>query len=233
MPYSSIRYSDEIQKKCRTALRKIFPNNSFQLHASRKSGRRGSSDRGTPFDIQIQRSGATKDWTDPNHGTTYVLAPITDSELRDQKYWFALKLDFIPGPGDHVLRQASILIFSGDATPQPFVRAEWDNGEPDGKHAQPHWHIYGSNMDRVAPVFPSPNTREHPAPRTERIHYAMSATWRLGDKPAKAHWKSIETTDALANWVGGCLQYLVTQLIYFESMAPARAAGPHQFGFRV
>lgn len=213
MTYESIRYGADIRRKCRAALEKVFPKSGLQLSAPEDKRKIRA---GAPFEVQVQRSGTAKMWTDAQRGRDYVLAPIVNTALPSPKYWFALRLDFVPDAGDHVLRQASLLIFYGEAIPQPFVRAEWDNAVPDGEHAQPHWHIYGSTMDQTALGFPAPSGGEYPVEKSARIHYAMSATWRLHGSSPTAHWKPLDSVDALANWIAGCLQYLVTQLIYFE-----------------
>jgi hypothetical protein len=237
MPYQAIRYSSEVKSRCRAALHGLLPSLRLQLQPSVKPNK-GEMPKDQAFSLQIQQSGSTKQWLDKGHDVTYVLAPLSHAALPNPLYWFAVKLDFSPSAGDHILTQATILILRGEGTPQPFVRAEWDNSEQDGKHAQPHWHIYGSHLEpkEYIPADPVVNTPAmgQPAVKLQRIHYAMASTWHVvGDKPAKSHWKALETDDQLASWISGCLQYLITQLIYFEKKSAAAAGSAEQLTFGV
>jgi hypothetical protein len=82
---------------------------------------------------------------------TYAVVPIL--ETTRGLYWLGASLDFLRRTHKTYLTHISLLIFEGLATDErkrPILRVEWDcrtNYRAD-KHAQPHWHIYPSRVNR-------------------------------------------------------------------------------------
>jgi hypothetical protein len=147
-------------------------------------------------------------------------------------FWFAVALRFGPALGRFQLKHVSVLIFEGlasDPNKAPLVRAEWDETDITGPHAQPHWHVYPSALTRLEPasfedVAEAPasldetaldETAEESQRRRlegERFHYAMSATWHLD---GGGHQSRL-SEDELLRWLPGCILYSQGQLAYLS-----------------
>ena len=151
----------------------------------------------------------------------YPVLPLLTTD--DAAFWFAVALRFGSSLGRFQLKHASILIFKGfpaDPDKTPLVRAEWDEADPAGPHAQPHWHVYPSALARPeAASFEAIKALEgaagEPAGRTlegERFHYAMSAAWHLD---GGSHQSRL-SEDGLLKWLPGCVLYTRNQLVYLS-----------------
>ncbi len=130
------------------------------------------------------------------------------------------------------MSQASLLLFEGnwyDPEKSPLLRAEWDDSEPNGLHAQPHWHVYpaGAGAGRHPPgiVFPmAPGdpidfpqargaTEKETKDKPPRFHYAMAARWHQdGDSSCRCTLSE----RGLLLWLGGCITYIRRQLPHFS-----------------
>jgi len=149
---------------------------------------------------------------------------------RSKTYWLALSLRFAPSLERFRLIQASLLLFEGPWTEEkiPLLRAEWDELEEDGAHAQPHWHVYPAGagvLRRSAPGgFPAapPEPVEfvpQAAPPTDpgeagiqdhpRFHYAMASQWHLEEG---ASYRCSFSEGGLLSWLVGCIDYIRGQL---------------------
>jgi hypothetical protein len=150
---------------------------------------------------------------------------------RSKTYWLALSLYFVPALERFRLIQASLLVFEGpwaDSEKIPLLRAEWDELEEDGVHAQPHWHVYpagaGALRHSAADDFPAapPGPVEfvpQAAPPTDpgeagiqdlpRFHYAMATRWHLEEG---ASYRCSFSEGGLVSWLVGCIDYIRGQL---------------------
>jgi hypothetical protein len=143
----------------------------------------------------------------------------------DSAFWFAVALRFGPSLGRFQLKHVSILLFEGlasDPNKIPLVRAEWDEADPSGSHAQPHWHVYSSALIKPEPMLFEETAEADPDRAGEeaagstlegdRFHYAMSATWHLD---GGGHQSRL-SEDKLLRWLPGCVRYTRDQLLYLS-----------------
>lgn len=141
-------------------------------------------------------------------------------------YWLATSLDLVDDRG-HRLANVSLVVFEGEATDPlktPVLRAEWDSEYPDaaGLHAQPHWHVYSSQLAQTRPgerarfrtltdakpFVPDGSERQRDA--NGRFHFAMASQWHVTGRGS--HRFDLEA-DGLYKWLDGCLSYIRSQLI--------------------
>lgn len=150
---------------------------------------------------------------------------------RSSTYWLALSLRFAPSLERFRLIQVSLLLFEGAWTnPEktPLLRAEWDELEENGIHAQPHWHVYPAGAGVLRPLatggFPAvpsgpieftpqlaPVTAPgEPKPQDRpRFHYAMATRWHL--EGGGSHRCPL-SEGGLFSWLVGCIDYIRGQL---------------------
>jgi hypothetical protein len=131
-----------LENKCLTALRSVLPQK--HLYFTDVSSKNGSSTVKVLGDKLASTSAEAK--------YKYTVIPLPS--LAPKSYWLTVSLEFeIVKLHNNALRSGSIFVFEGDpADPikKPLIRAEWSclPGDMSGRHAQPHWHIYPSQVDR-------------------------------------------------------------------------------------
>lgn len=154
---------------------------------------------------------------------TYEVIPFC--RVGAKTYWLATSLDLVIDRG-HRLANVSLVVFEGEATDAlktPIMRAEWDSEYPDeaNLHAQPHWHVYSSQL-----AEPRPEERARFKPLTDAkpfvpddlkqhdtnsgFHFAMASQWHLAGRGS--HRLELEAEE-LFKWLDGCLSYIRSQLL--------------------
>ncbi len=112
-----------------------------------------------------------------------------------------------------------------------LFRAEWDQVGEASIHAQPHWHTYFTDFGRKKDLmvsgkeFGSVEVQEFESELEQKdagiedltyfskFHFAMSADWQNAGK----HLLRLRDEIALANWLDGCLKYIIEQLKYVSA----------------
>jgi hypothetical protein len=166
--------------------------------------------------------------------TSYHVVPFLILDDVGITYWLAVGIQFDFFKGYHKFHDASLFIFEGtynDEKKMPILRAEWGISD-DGLHAQPHWHVYQSYINReIAPFIISSKSEatdfmpeqvvkdngysdDVEEKDTTKFHFAMSSFWHLKGQGAHVVKAS---EDGLVKWVDGCLEYIITQLRYMAS----------------
>jgi hypothetical protein len=160
-----------------------------------------------------QRLGVARD--------TYPVHPLLGTQ---ELFWVGVTLDFRYISPAFRLTSVGVIIFKGLASGDervPFLRAEWHCSEDDlaASHAQPHWHVYPTperTTDRFgeedSEVYEFGETDSGPQETAPALpfHFAMCATWQLGNKGF--HKGAIQKTSELADWLGGCIGYIASEL---------------------
>jgi len=164
----------------------------------------------------------------------YTVVPFFSSS--SVNYWLGVSLEFEFVEGERHLSNVCLQIFEGLATDDkktPLVRAEWDNNQGPGQvlHAQPHWHIYPSRVNRerekqqfvIEPGIQTftPGVKEGDFNgisnsewnKAEKFHFAMASRWHIDGK--NAHQEKIDT-GKLPKWLDGCVSYIRDQLQYLH-----------------
>jgi hypothetical protein len=178
----------------------------------------------------------------------YTVVPFLATQRA--RYWLAVSLDFHSPRGSRItyLTHVSLLIFEGLATDQrkrPILRAEWDCKEDylNDKHAQPHWHVYSSLVNRekeysgslafdevdsahdfsAQQASPAQDFLAEPDHGQaadqqawlggELFHFALAARWQL---PISEPQNEKLDLLRLGNWIKRCLSYTLEQLIYVD-----------------
>jgi hypothetical protein len=146
-------------------------------------------------------------------------------------YWIAVGIQIDIIKGIYQFHDASLFIFEGTVLNEvktPILRAEWGLSE-NGLHAQPHWHVYPSYINKVITPFIdlskaeattfTPNetidngndSAEEEELELPKFHFAMGSLWHLRGQGAHV----VEFSEkGLVNWLGGCLEYIKSQLGY-------------------
>jgi hypothetical protein len=139
-------------------------------------------------------------------------------------YWIAVAVDFRFMSAAYQLTDAAIIVFkseSGYAEKLPYLRAEWHSGAEylTARNAQPHWHVYSESPSKSHASFePGAVTEFRPTTSIENtvsitqhaFHFAMAASWHLGDVGTHIH--KVSDTACLKHWLAGCLSYIREQL---------------------
>ncbi len=124
----------------------------------------------------------------------------------------------------------TLSIFQGEETDQfkvQLFRAEWDDyGDGSSDHAQPHWHLLTnkaientvSSFAEITPEIKDTfdevlNEERSKVIDLSKFHFAMNGDWTNG----KLHVHRISEEKILANWFGGLLGYLKTELEFVDS----------------
>jgi len=122
-------------------------------------------------------------------------------------------------------KSISISIFQGEQNDDAkcqLLRAEWDDyGNPDEKHAQPHWHITANQaieatFEKYAEItddggfIKTLNTKKSKIIDINRIHFAMNGNWLNGG----THIHTIDDETKIMNWLKGVLLHLKNELDY-------------------
>lgn len=201
-------------QRCKRALEKALPD-AGRMGFNRRDYARGEREYLLVSELH-SRARARDD---------YPVLPLLTTE--DATFWLAVAFRFGPFLGSYQLKHVSILIFEGlaaDAGKTPLVRAEWDEADPAGPHAQPHWHVYPSALTKPEPLSfddaadaladPDGAAEEPPGGRLEgeRFHYAMAATWHLEENRHQCPLSE----DKLLKWLPGCVLYTRSQLGYLS-----------------
>jgi hypothetical protein len=147
---------------------------------------------------------------------TYPVFPFVSRH--SEQYWLAVAVDCDRlAVIDESVRAISMIVFEGETSKRPILRAEWDcfDAAYATNHAQPHWHIYtgtdGTNDERLDPQDPSSKTNnESSAEYTVPIHFAMSARWHF--ESGKSHQQRLTNDGQVRQWVTGCLEYVKSEL---------------------
>lgn len=174
----------------------------------------------------------------------YSVLPFFTS--RTDVYWIATTIDFLERDKQTILENITIILFKGlpnDSEKIPLIRAEWSFKEEDAKalHAQPHWHIYPSRLNRDLEEYKNVIFEVENSPKdftgdtnvekpsitanegsewlgSEKIHFAMASRWHQEiwntDKEGPTPHHGTMRIDKLSQWLDGCLRYLLHQLEY-------------------
>jgi hypothetical protein len=172
----------------------------------------------------------------------YKYSVIPFLALQSRLYWLAASLEFVFENRMYRLLSVSLLIFEGEATDDrksALLRAEWACLDEDTRapHAQPHWHIYPSRINREAyedrtefklktdiqpfapeaPVVESNNEFDIEWDRSEKFHFAMASRWHIvGFDEKGAHQEEMQI-DGLLKWLDGCIRYTRSQFEFLYS----------------
>jgi len=154
-------------------------------------------------------------------GSSYFAVPLLqDSSIR---FWFTIDLAFRTRTGSLVLDNVGILVLAGTLASEAreMFRAEWEAGE--SPHAQPHWHVYGSQLAEAFSI-----ESDEPGLRltTSRVHFAMSARWMDNDDVDGTHHNIGTTADGVKRWIAATLTYSKQQLEYVGRHAVKADGGP-------
>jgi hypothetical protein len=140
-------------------------------------------------------------------------------------FWLFVDIAF-PNPNSAII---SLSIFQGEETDLSKVqlfRAEWDDyGDGGSFHAQPHWHFMTnkaiedtvSSFAEMAPETKDTfaavlNDEKSKTIDLSKFHFAMNGDWAN----SKLHVHRINEEKELADWFGGLLGYLKTELEFVE-----------------
>src|SRR5690606_9595458 len=140
-------------------------------------------------------------------------------------FWLFVEVQFLNPKGTII----SLSIFQGeesDSNKVQLFRAEWDDyGDGSTAHPQPHWHFLTNKIiENSAKEFSElladekDTFEEFLDDEIKRIvdlskfHFAMNADWTN----SKLHVHEIKNEDVLANWFGGLLAYLKTELEFIR-----------------
>lgn len=123
-------------------------------------------------------------------------------------------------------KSISLSIFQGEQNDNvkcQLLRAEWDDyGNPDEKHAQPHWHItanqaieatfeeYIEIADGDEGFMETLRNEKSKIIDINRIHFAMNGNWQNNE----THIHEIDDETKIVNWLKGVLIHLKSELDY-------------------
>jgi hypothetical protein len=156
-------------------------------------------------------------------GSLYFAVPLLlEFSIR---FWFTIDLAFRTRSGSLVLDNVGILVLAGTLANEAreVFRAEWEAGE--SPHAQPHWHVYGSQL---AEAFSIGSSEPDLRPTTSRVHFAMSARWMDDDDDDGTHHNIATSADGVKRWITATLAYSKRQLEYVGRHA-AKVGGDPTF----
>jgi len=233
-----------LETDCKRVLRSALGNNSLGFDKITVSGGRTMLALKDQHGIKAEARGV------------YYVVPLLQGIL-SENYWISVSLEVLHLPVADVLKGVSLIIFKGGATDPhkvALIRAEWDSTNdiskdaPGLKHAQPHWHIYPSNVNPSLTLLDS--DLEHHEPVTYEFDPALAedekvvdneeskeefnevvSEWNGGTRfhfamasqwhisGKEAHCEALDSSDKLFKWLDGCLQYIKLQLIYLQSKA--------------
>jgi len=139
-------------------------------------------------------------------------------------YWLFVEITFHYPKGVLI----TLSVFQGeesDSSKNQLFRAEWDDYE-DGSmnHPQPHWHFLSNkSIENTVSSFAeitSDDTFEKLLTEEKsktidlsKFHFAMNGDWNN----TSIHIHSVNNENSLAQWFGGLLAYLKTELRYIDS----------------
>lgn len=141
-------------------------------------------------------------------------------------FWLFVEIQFLNPTGAII----SLSLFQGeetDAHKNQLFRAEWDDyGDGVNAHPQPHWHVLTNKaientVSSFAEIIPEAKDTFEEVLKDEKnkaldlssFHFAMHGDWVNN----KSHVHLINNEQTLANWFGGLLGYLKTELEFVNS----------------
>jgi hypothetical protein len=142
-------------------------------------------------------------------GAAYSALPLlVDFPVR---FWFTVDLHFKTRVASLVLDQLGILVLGGTLAidAREVFRAEWET-EP-SPHAQPHWHVYGSEL---AEAFKVGLDAPYAKMTLSRFHFAMSARWMDEADKDGTHHHIASTVDGVRRWIVATVTYSKQQLAH-------------------
>lgn len=141
-------------------------------------------------------------------------------------YWLFVEIRF----GDSKGICITLSVFQGeesDSSKNQLFRAEWDDYQ-DGSalHPQPHWHFLSNKSveksvssfaefapDNINITFDQLlNEEKSKIIDLSKFHFAMNGDWNN----TSVHIHSVNNENSLAQWFGGLLAYLKTELEYID-----------------
>lgn len=157
----------------------------------------------------------------------YEVMPF--ATINSKSYWLGIIVELIFINRAYRLSNTSMILFEGEGSDPikiPILRAEWNVPNPDviSIHAQPHWHVYSSNLTQIQTddsqlfrttieikPFEDPEVKNRNL--CDKFHFAMASQWHISGRGLQR----IELSqDGLCKWVDGCLNYIQDQLSYFQ-----------------
>ena len=186
----------------------------------------------------------------------YKVIPLV--ELNSRIYWLTVSLEFRSEQGISYLISVSIFVFEGNASDEkktPLIRAEWGCLPDDvqGPHAQPHWHIYPSRLNRsrvsqltfeadpdVQVFSPSDGlnslvVQDFGQTETTFEDEEQEVEWERAEKfhfAMAARWHDGTATlnqppvlDQIPKWLSGCIDYTLKQFRYIYKTKHTSALG--------
>jgi hypothetical protein len=225
-----------VARKCCAAIEKVVASRGLNFHPRPSNQPRSSL-------LQLSGPGSLRAVArDPYPVVHFLTTGRT-------QYWLAVSFSLYSpsGSGGTYLTQVSILIFegpAGDPEKRPLLRAEWyckGNYRQD-RHAQPHWHIYSSLLNRDLTnstfAFAEVNTaqdflrqqQEADAEYFEAVSGDVQAlgqnelSWPQGESfhfAMSSRWQTSVPNEELkpedlGNWMDWCLRYISEQLEYVD-----------------
>lgn len=144
-------------------------------------------------------------------------------------FWLFIEIQLLNPTGVIV----SLSIFQGednDSYKTQLFRAEWDDYDSGSiSHPQPHWHFLTNRLiERNAKEFTELLGKEketfeeflnqeiNKVIDLSKFHFAMNGDWANSN----LHTHSINSEISLANWLGGLLGYLKSELEYMQKKHP-------------
>lgn len=141
-------------------------------------------------------------------------------------YWLFVEIKFHHPKGVLI----TLSVFQGDETnssKNQLFRAEWDDyGDGSMNHPQPHWHFLSNKSientvssfaeiasDDIKDTFGEVlNEEKSKTIDLSKFHFAMNGDWNN----TFVHIHSVNNENSLAQWFGGLLAYLKTELKYID-----------------
>ncbi|HEV7240781.1 MAG TPA: hypothetical protein VGQ36_16195 [Thermoanaerobaculia bacterium] len=154
-------------------------------------------------------------------GSSYSAVPLlVEFSIR---FWFTIDLAFKTRSGSLVLDNVGILVLAGTLAndAREVFRAEWEADE--SPHAQPHWHVYGSQLAEAFSIGSNEPDLKLP---TNRVHFAMSARWMDEDDHDGTHHNIATSADGVKRWIAATLTYSKKQLEYVGRHVAKAGAAP-------
>jgi len=207
------------------AVQRVFARQTVQGHC-RASGT--SLANGA---VRIQFTTPSEQRCHEEGNRVYAVHPFTQAQ--DRLYWIGLEIILKPHLGAHIFDSIGVVVFFQRGTAlEPVLRAEWDKyDEGQGRHAQPHWHVYMTAAEHQTRTrfMAFENDQWRPYGEDDwmaidrgavasdeqraiaKFHFAMASTWHTGG--ANAHYEAPDE-QKIERWLSGCLTYVREQLTY-------------------
>lgn len=229
---------EDLCKPCKKAIEKALNQKNLGFNGREVAGKEG---RRSLYSLVGDKA------TSAEEKYHYKVIPFI--ERRSRIYWLAVSLEFILENLRYRLASVSIFVFAGNANDErkiPLMRAEWAclPTDIDEKHAQPHWHIYPSQIGELVHnqngFDPDPEVqifapeeeiesevREFGEQSTNAISDHEDHAWEGTEHfhfAMAARWREGEDVelndsgqleiDNISNWLLGCIRYTYVQFEY-------------------